>query len=186
MSRRTAFIITLVRGILAVSLGTILLFQPDKTRPTLANFMGMFWLVSGIISLRWGASGERARRAAVLAGVIGVLTGIAILTRGLTAEWIRQDILFSLLGVVVLLTGILHIFGGFQIGESHRRFVLTSALLGIFEIVLGIILIIEPMNRSLFFYLIIGIWAFLGGFILITSAILMRRADEALEKDTNA
>ena len=186
MSRRTAFIITLVRGILAVSLGTILLFQPDKTRPMLANFMGMFWLVSGIISLRWGASGERARSAAVLAGVIGVLTGMAILTRGLTAEWIRQDILFSLLGVVILLTGMLHVFGGFQIGESHRRFTLTSVLLGIFEIVLGIVLVIEPLNRSVFFYFIIGIWAFLGGFILITSAIRLRRADEALEMDANA
>lgn len=186
MSRRTAFIITLVRGILAVSLGTILLFQPDKTRPMLANFMGMFWLVSGIISLRWGASGERARGVAVLAGAIGVLTGISILTRGLTVEWIRQDILFSLLGVVILLTGLLHVFGGFQIGETHRRFMLTSALLGIFEIVLGIVLIIEPMNRSVFFYLIIGIWALLGGFILITSAIRLRRADEAKDIDASS
>ena len=185
MSRRTAFIITLVRGILAVSLGTILLFQPDKTRPMLANFMGMFWLVSGIISLRWGASGERARGVAVMAGAIGMLTGIAILTRGLTVEWIRQDILFSLLGVVILLTGILHVFGGFHIGETHRRFMLTSMLLGIFEIVLGIVLIIEPMNRSVLFYLVISVWALLGGFILITSAIRLRRANEALEKDAN-
>jgi uncharacterized membrane protein HdeD (DUF308 family) len=186
MSRRTAFIITLVRGILAVSLGTILLFQPEKTRPMLANFMGMFWLVSGIISLRWGASGERARGVAVLAGAIGVLTGIAILTRGLTVEWIRQDILLSILGVVILLTGLLHVFGGFQIGESHRRFTLTSALLGIFEIVLGIVLIVEPMGRSVFFYLIIGTWAFIGGITLITTALRLRRANEASEKNANA
>jgi uncharacterized membrane protein HdeD (DUF308 family) len=63
MSGNVGFIITLIRGILAVSLGVMLVFQPEKTRPMLGNFMGMFWLVSGIFSLRWGASGERAQRA---------------------------------------------------------------------------------------------------------------------------
>jgi len=58
MKRNVAFAITLIRGLLAISLGPILLFQPDKTGPILGNFMGMFWLASGIISIRWGASGE--------------------------------------------------------------------------------------------------------------------------------
>ena len=73
MHRNVAFVITLIRGILAVSLGAALLFQPDKTGSMLANFMGMFWLVSGIFSLRWGAAGERARGWALLAGIIGVI-----------------------------------------------------------------------------------------------------------------
>jgi len=42
MHRNVAFVITLIRGILAVSLGAALLFQPEKTRSMLANFMGMF------------------------------------------------------------------------------------------------------------------------------------------------
>ena len=63
-----AFWITLVRGLLAIGLGVVLIFQPDKTRPMLVNFMGMFWLVSGIISLRWGARGERAISHVILEG----------------------------------------------------------------------------------------------------------------------
>ena len=55
-----AFWITLVRGMLAITLGVALVFWPDKARPILVNFMGMFWLVSGIVSLRWGVHGERA------------------------------------------------------------------------------------------------------------------------------
>jgi uncharacterized membrane protein HdeD (DUF308 family) len=51
---------------------------------------------------------------------------------------------------------------------------------------LGIVLIIEPMNRSVFFYLIVSVWALLGGFILITSAIRLRRANEVLERNENA
>ena len=62
---------------------------------------------------------------------------------------------------------------------------LTSVLLGAFEIVLGFVLIVEPMGRSDFFYLIVSIWAFIGGFILITAAIRLRLANKALERDKN-
>lgn len=62
-----AFWITVVRGMLAISLGIALVFQPDKARPGLVSFMGMFWLFSGIVSLRWGVHGERARGLSLLA-----------------------------------------------------------------------------------------------------------------------
>jgi uncharacterized membrane protein HdeD (DUF308 family) len=154
-----------------------LLFQPDKTRPILANFMGMFWLASGIISLRWSVSGERARRTGVVAGAIGILAGLAMLTRGLTNAWVRQDILFSLLGVVIVLTGTLHISGGFRVGEhAHRKWSWTGFILGAFEIMLGLMLIIEPMGRSFVFYLAVSIWALVGGAILIMDAVRLRRA----------
>ena len=176
MKKNVAFAITLIRGILAVSLGTVLLFQPEKTLPMLGNFMGMFWLASGIISLRWGASGDHPHRFAVLTGVIGVLAGLAMLTRSLTRSWVQEDILFSLLGVVILLTGVLHIFGGFRVGEGvHRKWSLTAFLLGAFEIVLGIMLILEPYGRDTFFYMAVVIWALVGGFILITDAVRLRR-----------
>ena len=71
MKKNIAFAITLIRGILAVALGVGLLLSPEKALPILGNFMGMFWLASGVISLRWGAVGERPRRIAVLAGIIG-------------------------------------------------------------------------------------------------------------------
>jgi uncharacterized membrane protein HdeD (DUF308 family) len=176
MKKNVAFVITLIRGILAVSLGAALLFQPDKALPMLGNFMGMFWLASGIISLRWGASGERPHRIAVLAGVIGVLAGLSMLTRSLTTSLVQEDILISLLGVVILLTGVLHTFGGFRVGEgAHRKWSLTAVLLGAFEIVLGIMLIVEPYGRGTFFYLAVVVWALVGGFILITDAIRLRR-----------
>ena len=47
---------------LATALGLALILQPDKARPMLINFMGVFWLAAGIVSLRWGhpASGRGA------------------------------------------------------------------------------------------------------------------------------
>lgn len=169
--------ITLFRGLFATILGLALLFQPEKTTPILGNFMGLFWFVSGLISLRWGASGERSRGWALLAGVIGVLAGLAMLSRRLLNEVIPNDVMLSLLGVVILLTGCLHAFGGFQVGEDkHRKWSSTNVVLGVFEIVLGVMLIIEPLGRNLFFYLAATIWALVGGFILIGDALRLRNA----------
>lgn len=178
MRSNVAFGITLFRGLLVIILGMVLLFQPDKTRVMLGNFMGLFWLTSGIVSIRWAASGQRARGWSLLAGLIGVIAGIGFLSRSFSTKWIADEILFSVLGGVVLLTGILHIFGGFKIGGHQKQnWSITSFLLGLFEAVLGIMLIVEPMGRSKLFYLAATVWALIGGFILIGDAIRMRRAD---------
>jgi len=45
---------------IAAALGLALILPPEKTPPRLVNFMGMFWLMAGMVSLRWGTDGERA------------------------------------------------------------------------------------------------------------------------------
>ena len=47
-----AFWIAMVRGILAIMLGILLLFNPEKSRFMLFNMMGLFWLANGVILLR--------------------------------------------------------------------------------------------------------------------------------------
>jgi len=45
------------------------------------------------------------------------------------------------------LTGLLHIILGFRPQERrHRRW--TSGLLGVFEVILGLMLFLEPMERG--------------------------------------
>jgi uncharacterized membrane protein HdeD (DUF308 family) len=186
MNRNVAFWITLIRGILAISLGTALLIQPDKPLPMLANFMGMYWLAAGIISLRWGASGERARGFPVLAGVIGVLAGLGMLSRNLAPSYVAEEIFFSLLGLVILLTGLLHIFGGFKTSpDQAREWSWTSFLLGLFEVILGLMLVVSPLTRDIWVYLAAGIWALIGGAILITDALRLRRLSRPEKQDNH-
>ena len=177
-----AFWITLIRGMLAVTLGVALLFWPDKARPILVNFMGMFWLVSGIISLRWGARGERARGLSLLAGAIGVLAGIGMLSRRFTQGIAGEDVLISVIGLIIFLTGLMHIFGGFRTGpeevhllSKNRRGSWTAFLLGLFEIVLGLLLVVEPLGRGPLVYFAASIWALIGGAILLGDAARQRR-----------
>ncbi len=47
--------------------------------------------------------------------------------------------------------------------------------MGTFEIVLGVLLIVEPLGRITIFYLAASIWALVGGNILIVDAIRLWR-----------
>ena len=168
-----------MRGLLAITLGVVLVFYPDKTRWFLGNFMGMFWLASGFISLRWSATGERARGWALVAGIVGVLAGIGMLGRGVASRFVAEDIVIGVVGLIILLTGLLHMFGGFrQDGQSIRRWSWTGFLLGVFEAVLGLLLIIEPLERGPIVYTAATLWALLGGLILIGDALRVRRQSQ--------
>ena len=177
-----AFWITLIRGMLAVTLGVTMLFWPDKARPMQVSFMGMFWLVSGIVSLRWGVHGERARGLSLLAGAAGFLAGIGMLSRRFTQGMVGEDVLVSVIGLIILLTGLMHIFGGFRAGpevshlfSENRKWSWTAFLLGAFEMVLGLLLVIEPMGRGPLVYFAASFWALVGGAILLGDAARQRR-----------
>ena len=80
---QVGFVIGLIRGILAITLGIVLVFNPEKTRPFLFNTMGLFWLTSGVVLIRhthpvFGRSedGTLGKRMSILLGAIGILTGL--------------------------------------------------------------------------------------------------------------
>jgi uncharacterized membrane protein HdeD (DUF308 family) len=152
------------------------MLEPNRTKPVLANFMGMYWLVSGLMSLRWGVGGRRAKGMWLVAGIIGLLVGLGLLSRNLTLTWVPLGTLISTMGLMILLTGLLHIFGGFRTGEDlTRQRSLTSLLLGAFEVILGLLLAIAPLDQGLLVYLAMSVWALLGGVILIGDALRVRR-----------
>ena len=171
------FWLTLMRGSLAITLGLALLMQPDKTRPFLITSMGMFWLVSGVMSIRWRLSGKRARGIPLLAGVVGVLAGLVAISRRFQPlnGVVSDSLAITVLGIAILLTGLMHIIGGFRTGEdAARQWSWMSFLLGLFEFVLGAALVMEPLDQGTIIYLGASIWATLGGLILIGAALRMR------------
>ena len=72
-------------------------------------------------------------------------------------------------------SGVLHIFGGIKTRQNvAREQSSVSLLLGIFETVLGLLLIIRPLARGPHIYLMASTWAFMAGLILIGDAIRVR------------
>ena len=106
-----------------------------------------------------------------------------------------EDVLLSVMGLIILLTGLMHIVGGFRTGpvETHllsqnrsrvwpRTWSWTAFLLGLFEIVLGVILVIEPLDRGPVIYFAASVWALVGGVILIGDAVRLRRLRQAAQQ----
>ncbi len=176
-SDKVMFWVTLLRGFMVITLGLVLWIQPQKARPFLITSMGMFWLVSGVMSIRWGLSGKRTRGLPLLAGIVGVLAGLAALSRRFELlDALVSDVLaITVLGIAILLTGLMHMIGGFRTGEdASRERSWTSFLMGLFEFIMGGMLILEPMRQGTLIYLGVSIWAIIGGVILIGDALRLR------------
>ena len=111
--------------------------------------MGAYFLVSGLFSLLWARRGPVLRRLAFVAGCVGVVTGASVMVYGVAGGQIppRDQVLMGL-GLVVGLTGVLHLVGGFMVGERIDRWPAGHLLLGLLEIVLGAILLFAPVRRD--------------------------------------
>lgn len=168
--------VSLVRGLVAVTLGAAILLYPAKARPMLANFIGLYWLVSGILCLRWTVSGDRANGLSVAAGVIGVGGGLLVLARFVVRGWLTAELVTVLLGTAAVLTGALHMVGGFRAADvRRRRWLWSSFLLGCFEVALGVLLLVTPLDHNPALIVAASLWALLGGLILLTDAWWLRQ-----------
>jgi uncharacterized membrane protein HdeD (DUF308 family) len=176
------FWIALLRGFFAIMLGLILIFNPEKTRVMLFNFMGLFWLTSGIILIRrthvvLGDQTDRVlgKRTSLVLGLAGILTGLLVISRSITMRWVEEVVFIELLGAVILLTGVLHLFGEFRIGRVIKiKRTTAQKILAIFEIVLGALLVISPLEQGPIVYWTATIWALIGGGLIISDAVYQR------------
>jgi hypothetical protein len=75
----------------------------------LFNFMGVFWLTSGIALLRQGADSGLGSRTSRVVALVGILTGLIVFFRDVVRSWLEEVVVFELLGAVILLTGALHV-----------------------------------------------------------------------------
>lgn len=173
---RVAYRITFARGILALTLGAAMLVQPEKTSDNLATYMGVFWTLTGFVSIRSALAGQRTRGMPLVSGLAGVVAGVATVFRGRLDIVAAEQLFVYVLATVILLTGLAHVLGGFRGGDDlERRRSRSSALLGMMEIALGLLFWIGSVENSAAAYWAAGVWALTGGVILIGDGLLLRR-----------
>jgi uncharacterized membrane protein HdeD (DUF308 family) len=167
-----------MRGIYAVLLGIVLLFYPDKSRVFLSNFMAGFWISIGLLLLRKDSDEALqaiGKRTSLIFGVIAIVSGLLVITRRFTREWVDPALQVQILGLVILLTGLLHMVGVVRIQRVRKRGrTWAHIVLGIFEIVLGAMLFISPLAYGPPVYWTAMIWALVGGGMIIGSAVFDR------------
>jgi len=169
--------LTLVRGVLVLTLGLALLAWPAVARPMLGNFIGVYILVTGAMTLRWWMVYDRHTVLPGLAGGLGITTGVVILARSQLERILSASAGGQLLAIFALLSGWTHIVGGFDVPATvHRYRALESFVLGGFELLLGIVLVFEPLvldsaDRTPWLVSLLVGWALVGGVTLIADAL---------------
>ena len=162
----------LVRGTLAIVLGILLL--TERAQWNAVQFMGLFWLSIGLTSIAWARSkGKRIRwaRWSLAAGILGVLAGLIALARPVVVHYFATWIFVSLVGVVSIITGLLHIFGGFRSGPEYGpHWSWGSYLMGSVQLILGTVALISPWEPTRVAWWAAGGWCLIAGILLLLDA----------------
>ncbi|GAG49764.1 unnamed protein product, partial [marine sediment metagenome] len=116
------------------------------------------------------------KRISIILGVVAILAGLLVISRVFTRQVLPEGVVIQVLGVVILLTGILHLLGEFRIGRYIKQKRTTAQkFLAVFEILLGALLIYSPLELSPVVYWAATAWALIGGGLIISDAIYQAR-----------
>jgi uncharacterized membrane protein HdeD (DUF308 family) len=168
--------IMLARAAVALLLGLSVLLA-EKSRPALGNFIGIYWVLGSLLTLRWVSQhrGERGSRLAWAAAVMGILAGVLVLARFALEDVLSDNLVLALLGLTAILTGLLRVSGTFRdhvIGGRPR--LPHRVALGVLELALGVALLLaDRATRAV--AIAAGLWAIVGGTIMLVDALALRR-----------
>jgi uncharacterized membrane protein HdeD (DUF308 family) len=173
--------IMLARAAVAFLLGLVVLLS-DKTRPALANFIGIYWLLGSLLTLRWLARHRRpsGNRLVWAAAILGIVAGLLVLLRFLLEDVLSTNLVLTLLGLTAILTGLLRLSGSFRdhIIDGRPRLPHRVAL-GVLELALGVLLLLaRGATRPV--AIAAGLWAVVGGTIMLVDALALRRMGHRL------
>jgi uncharacterized membrane protein HdeD (DUF308 family) len=160
--------LVLLEGIALLILGILLLLKPGMTTLIFIQFLGIYWLVSGIFQIvaifldrsMWGWK--------LFMGILGILAGIVVINHPIWSPVIIGSTLIIILGI----QGI--IVGGFRIFAAFKGAGWGSAILGAISLLLGIYLLANIGAATFVLPWIVGVLAIIGGIAAIVMAFRIK------------
>jgi len=163
----------LIQGIFSIIIGLLLLTSPGVTTLVIVQYIGIYWLVTGIFSLvgifidnsMWGWK--------LLSGVIGILAGLSIMQHPLWSTFMLPAVLVIFLGIDGLIIGVVGLIGAFKGGGW------AAGILGALSILFGLALLGSPFLASLALPWVYGVLGLAGGISAIFVAFRQRSEEKA-------
>ena len=167
--------LVLLEGIAAVVIGILLLTSPGITLFALIQVIGFFWLIGGILGIvgifidssLWGWK--------LVSGILGILAGIVVLQHPVWSSILIPAILVIFLGIQAIISGGAGLVLAFQGGGWGR------GILGVLNIILGLVLLFNPLIGVAVLPFMLGSISFIGGLSAIVIAFKMRGGSAAQE-----
>ena len=107
-----------IAGLLFIVVGVILIRHLHLTRAIIGLFIGITWLIQGVVALIAGISGgsREGRGWWIAFGLISIIAGIVVTATPVSS----LDILAVLFGILFIVMGIFEIIGAFMIRHALR------------------------------------------------------------------
>jgi uncharacterized membrane protein HdeD (DUF308 family) len=165
--------LVLLQGIAAVIVGIFLLTAPGITLLFLIQVLGFFWLISGILGIvsifidssLWGWK--------LFSGILGIIAGIVVLQHPIWSTLLVPAVLVIFLGIQAIISGGASLILAFQGGGWGM------GILGVLNIILGLVLLINPWIGVAVLPFILGALGLVGGIAGIVGAFAIRRGSAA-------
>jgi len=161
--------IILIQGILSIIIGLLFLLSPGMTILVLVQFLGIYWLVGGVLSLVSIFVNRRLWGWKLFAGLISVLAGISVIQHPLWSAIFLPTVLLVILGI----QGIF--YGSAYIIQAFRGLGWGKAILGVISILLGIVLLTYPLFSAFWLVIFLGATNLIGGIVSVVYAIVASR-----------
>jgi uncharacterized membrane protein HdeD (DUF308 family) len=159
----------LLQGIAAILLGLMLLTAPGATLVVFVTFLGLYWLITGVLALvRVFVDRSVPWIWSLLIGIVGIVAGIFVVKHPLLAALTVPTALIIILGILGLVMGVLEIIGGLTGGG------IGSFILGVINVLVGLLLLSSPVAAALAVPLIFGVLLLMQGVALMIWAFRIR------------
>ena len=160
--------VVLIGGIAGIIIGILLITNTAPTTVFLVQVLGIYWLISGIVSIvqifidssQWGWK--------LAIGILGIIAGLLIIQHPIYSPILVTRVVVILLGIQGLIVGVIYLIqaftgGGWGIG-----------ILGVLSIIFGIILLGNIWAASIALPLVLGIFGIILGIVAVVRAFQMR------------
>lgn len=161
-----------VEATLALFFGIVALFWPGMTLAVLVYLFSAFVIGVGILEVIGGFMSRRIRTswwATVVLGVVGVGIGVYLVRH----PRVSFGVLILLIGLALITRGLLDIVRVF-VDRAHTSDKVIWSIVGLLGIVAGIIVFYQPVAGGVAFVWVLGLYAIILGTLGIVTALALR------------
>ena len=159
--------VVFIEGIVALITGGLLLVSPERTAAVLVMFLGIFWLVSGIIEIVSIFSDKSKWGLKLVVGLLGIVAGILTLRHPLWSTALVATTLIVILGLYGLFVGASMLVRAFK-GDGWG-----VGIMGVVAILIGIFLLANRLIGIQLTVTFIGLVLVVGGIAAIVMSFRM-------------
>ncbi len=178
---RSLWWLPLLRGVLLLILGGYALFRPEMPIGALAQVIGFFVMVDGILAILAGILGKVPSRLWVIVrGTLATLAGLFVIVNPLLVSGITATVLLYILASTAILVGLIEIAAAIH----DRKEIEGGGWLvfgGALSVLFGVLVLMAPLSFGLLVVRVLGGYAIFSGVSLIVFAFRVRGLGKQLQ-----